>query len=301
MGADKDATDYFRGIMAIGERSERVLALTEHIIRMNAGHYTVWSVLWISSLPNSFVSLPPLLRSYRYDTLLALKHPLDQELKLMDEITLKHIKYYQVWHHRRLLQTHLRLPAPEINFISKVLATDDKNYHTWAYRQWLLTHFDEQELWEEEWDFVDATLSMDVRNNSAWHHRFFLVFETGIRPGEQDREAVKERELRYVKERISFVPNNPSAWNYLRGCVEKFGMSRGELRLFVEYYITKRESKEDQDEDEEEQDVIDLENPKPGAEADLPCTLALEFMADIYEEEGAIGKATEVRICSGHV
>jgi len=42
--ADKDATNYFRGVMATGERSERVMELTEHIIRMNPAHYTVWFV-----------------------------------------------------------------------------------------------------------------------------------------------------------------------------------------------------------------------------------------------------------------
>jgi protein farnesyltransferase/geranylgeranyltransferase type-1 subunit alpha len=39
---DKDAMDYFRGIATIGEHSERVLQLTEHIIRMNPAHYFVW-------------------------------------------------------------------------------------------------------------------------------------------------------------------------------------------------------------------------------------------------------------------
>jgi protein farnesyltransferase/geranylgeranyltransferase type-1 subunit alpha len=42
--ADKDATDYFRGIVRSGEKSERVLALTEHIIRLNPAHYSAWSV-----------------------------------------------------------------------------------------------------------------------------------------------------------------------------------------------------------------------------------------------------------------
>jgi protein farnesyltransferase/geranylgeranyltransferase type-1 subunit alpha len=42
--SDKDAMDYFRGIATIGEHSERVLQLTEHIIRMNPAHYFVWWV-----------------------------------------------------------------------------------------------------------------------------------------------------------------------------------------------------------------------------------------------------------------
>ena len=39
---DKDATDYFRGIIKTGEMSPRALELTEKIIRMNAGHYSAW-------------------------------------------------------------------------------------------------------------------------------------------------------------------------------------------------------------------------------------------------------------------
>lgn len=41
---DKDATSYFRAVVAAQERSERVLDLTEHIIRLNPGHYSVWWV-----------------------------------------------------------------------------------------------------------------------------------------------------------------------------------------------------------------------------------------------------------------
>lgn len=40
--ADKDATDYFRGVLKTGEMSPRVLQLTEKIIRMNPAHYTAW-------------------------------------------------------------------------------------------------------------------------------------------------------------------------------------------------------------------------------------------------------------------
>lgn len=39
---DKDATDYFRGVVKMGEMSERVLELTEMIIRMNPAHYSAW-------------------------------------------------------------------------------------------------------------------------------------------------------------------------------------------------------------------------------------------------------------------
>lgn len=39
---DRDAMDYFRAAKAVGEQSERVLALTKDIIDMTPGHYSVW-------------------------------------------------------------------------------------------------------------------------------------------------------------------------------------------------------------------------------------------------------------------
>ena len=153
----KDAAGYFRAIVKAGERSPRVLELTEAVIRLNPGHYSAWQ--------------------YRYDTLVAIDAPLETELKLMDELAVKYLKSYQVWHHRRLLVTLMRKPRPELTFITRSLAEDSKNYHTWSYRQWLLVYFKEDEsLWTGELDFVDEMLGQDVRNNSAWHHRFFVVW-----------------------------------------------------------------------------------------------------------------------------
>lgn len=134
-------------------------------------------------------------RQYRYKTLMATKAPLDIELRLMDELAVKYLKTYQVWHHRRLILTETRNPAPELAFIARSLKVDEKNYHTWSYRQWLLAYFNDDELWEGELAFVDHMLAEDIRNNSAWHHRFFTVFQSGTRKGDEDRDAVLRREL----------------------------------------------------------------------------------------------------------
>ncbi|CAG8618215.1 16435_t:CDS:2, partial [Acaulospora colombiana] len=172
-------------------------------------------------------------RQYRYDTLMELQYPLEEEMKLMDELALLHLKHYQVWHHRKLITLKLKKPGRELTFIAKVLAVDAKNYHTWAYRQWLLTYFDDDDLWQFEMPFVNLMLDQDVRNNSAWHHRFFVAFDSGVRTGDEDREAVLRKELNYVKEKISIAPNNLSAWNYLRGILDKAKRNYGTLREFV--------------------------------------------------------------------
>jgi protein farnesyltransferase/geranylgeranyltransferase type-1 subunit alpha len=40
--SDKDATNYFRAIVKAGEKSPRVMELTEGIIRQNPAHYSAW-------------------------------------------------------------------------------------------------------------------------------------------------------------------------------------------------------------------------------------------------------------------
>jgi protein farnesyltransferase/geranylgeranyltransferase type-1 subunit alpha len=129
---------------------------------------------------------------------MALKSPLDVELQLMNEIAVKYLKTYQVWHHRRLILTQTRKPVPELAFIGRSLDVDEKNYHTWSYRQWLLAYFNDDEMWSGELGFVENMLKRDLRNNSAWHHRFFVVFQSGVRKGEEDRDVTLRRELTYV-------------------------------------------------------------------------------------------------------
>jgi protein farnesyltransferase/geranylgeranyltransferase type-1 subunit alpha len=58
-----------------------------------------------------------------------------------------------------------------------------------------LAEFNEDELWRDELAFAEQMLSDDVRNNSAWHHRFFVVWDSGVRAGEEDRDTVLRREL----------------------------------------------------------------------------------------------------------
>ncbi|KAI0918370.1 hypothetical protein AcV5_002375 [Taiwanofungus camphoratus] len=267
----KDATDYFRGIVKTGEMSPRVLQLTEHIIRMNPAHYSAWQ--------------------YRYKTLLAHKSSLEDELRLMDAFAIEFLKTYQVWHHRRLLLTalgSLDVAAAELDFISCALDTDAKNYHTWSYRQWLLAHFnDEERLWKGERGWAEELLERDVRNNSAWHHRFFVVWGSGVRKDDENRHAVLRRELTFTKEKIALAPNNPSAWNYLRGVLEHTQTPFASLTAFVQPYTAAQPPA---------QDVLDLENPPPSAGAELPCVNALEFLADIYEQEGGAQTAKAAQI-----
>lgn len=149
----------------------------------------------------------------------------------MDVLVKEHLKSYQVWcvpprpcrvltrrrQHRRNVVTVLESSSRELAFTTKALSYDAKNYHTWAYRQWALCHFfspattpapastkvtstaasdlaSHDAVWAGEIEYVDSLMQDDVRNNSAWNHRFYVAFESG-QGGEL--EAVTKREIEY--------------------------------------------------------------------------------------------------------
>jgi len=96
-----EAMGYLRAVMAKNEFSERVLSLTEHIISMNPAHYTVWL--------------------YRAKTVSEIGRSLKDEIAWLNPTALKHLKNYQIWHHRHTIIDALGSPEGEPEFISQML------------------------------------------------------------------------------------------------------------------------------------------------------------------------------------
>ncbi|KAF2200810.1 farnesyltransferas-like protein [Delitschia confertaspora ATCC 74209] len=236
-----EAMGYLRAVMAKEEHSERVLDLTEHIIEMNPAHYTVWL--------------------YRAKTLKELNFDLKTEIEWLNPAALKHLKNYQIWHHRQTIISQLNDPAGETDFIDTMLGPDSKNYHVWSYRQWLVKQFG---LWkgeegQKELDWVDGMIGDDVRNNSAWNHRWFVVFgcgEENIRD-----EAIVNREMGYAKAAIHKAPQNQSPWNYLHGIIRGSKTALSSLKDFALQFAS-------------------LENPD-----DVHSSHALDLLAMIYAQD----------------
>ncbi|KAM0746101.1 protein prenylyltransferase [Meredithblackwellia eburnea MCA 4105] len=261
----RDAMDTFRSLVSTSEKSARGLELTEHLIRMNPGHYSIWN--------------------YRSKILLETKADLSKELDLMDELIKEHLKSYQVWQHRRTVVQALGDPSRELPFTTRALSFDSKNYHTWAYRQWVLLQFfpANEEVWEGEQRYADDLVGRDIRNNSAWTHRFFVRFESGL--WESRLKDVAEEEIEYAKEKLAISPNNPSAWNYLRGILKRTSTPLSSLIDFVRPFTISPPSSGSgssfESEKEGESEVVE----NAGGPT-LPAPLAIEFLADALVESG---------------
>ena len=155
------------------------------------------------------------------------------------------------------------IPAEETDFLAQVLSKDSKNYHVWSYRQWLVKHFN---LWAEdgpggeiELDYTDELIKADVRNNSAWNHRYFILYN---KPGQTSLPVpVIEREILYAKEKIQLAPQNQSAWNYLKGVLRYAKRSIRELKSVAQKYAN-----------------VD-------GSFDVTSSYALDVLADIWAEE----------------
>lgn len=64
---------------------------------------------------------------------------------------------------------------------------------------------------ENELDFVDRLISHDMRNNSAWNQRYFVINNS-----DPNNDTI-EKELSYTFDKIKILSKNESAWNYLKG------------------------------------------------------------------------------------
>ncbi|KAK8197593.1 uncharacterized protein BKA78DRAFT_350040 [Phyllosticta capitalensis] len=208
----EEAMSYLRAIMAKNEMSERAYELTEAIIDANPAHYTVWL--------------------YRARIVLHMNKDLHAEMAWLNEVALRNLKNYQIWHHRQTIINKIGSAEGEQDFIKTMLEKDTKNYHVWSYRQWLVRRFD---LFEQgELEAVEELLEQDVRNNSAWNHRWFLVF--GGNTENFGQKKILDREIEYAKGAIKRAPQNQSPWNYLRGLLQHASLPKATLKdLALEY------------------------------------------------------------------
>lgn len=206
-------------------------------------------------------------------------------------------------HHRQLLVSLLASPpTTEPEFLTHILSFDSKNYHVWTYRQWMCRRFPDPFLTTDaELRAIDALIADDVRNNSAWNHRYFVNFGAeelaaieaaggnrrdvvgsgaavkGAGAGGVVDEDVVEREINYAKDHIAWAPQNPSPWNYLRGVLVRAGIPVTDMQVFCEGFVGGRGATGD---------LTHLLSPD-----NVRSSHALDWLADIYRLDGNLERS----------
>lgn len=260
--------DYFRAIQQRKEYSQRALELTADVIQHNSANYTAWY--------------------YRRRCLKNLDSDLFEELDFTHSWACGCPKNYQVWYHRRWLIAEIasqlrsgsaseaeaadeirQLAIQELAFHLDVMNMnkDYKNYNGWSHRVFIARQFD---LWEHELVFVESLLVNDVRNNSAWNHRFTVLRNTAW----PWSEAVRQRETAFALDSLRACAQNESAWNYLAAFHGK-GEGKAPWGSVPQIAAFCHEL---------------LAAPSP-ASGELSCRFAAEVLAQLHEERGELSEA----------
>lgn len=123
-------------------------------------------------------------------------------------------KNYQVWHHRQCLVALLGDECGELDCMVGDFQEEPKNYHAWQYRQWLVRTHGTGRLVDEV-RLVEELLRLDPYNNSAWNHRYFLLFSGTMDGVDLARPDWWAQERAYVRAKLALDPENPSVLLYL--------------------------------------------------------------------------------------
>ena len=131
----------------------------------------------------------------------------------------KNPKNYQVWNHARLVSAALCASEDDRG------AWAEPDPHEARPRRGREEHprVDAQavvarafDLWRAEPAAICGGCPKDVRNNSAWSHRFVAALGEGSSDDKADAAEIARREMGYAETKLRLAPDNESAWNYLR-------------------------------------------------------------------------------------
>ncbi len=171
---------------------------------------------------------------------------------------------------------------------------------------------------------MEKLIEDDVRNNSAWSHRYFCVFgceelevlesdenlkakeplirkdlfsqrNGGTRASEEGnllpvKDSVGDREVDYAKQIIERTPQNPSPWNYLKGVISRCDIPQSDFEEFCESFVRGNERSEAETDDDEECEL--------DFEADtVRSSHAIAWLAEIYADEKTEDGKEKARRC----
>nr|ACO11797.1 Geranylgeranyl transferase type-2 subunit alpha [Lepeophtheirus salmonis] len=142
---------------------EEALKLTNGVLHGNPDLSTLWN--------------------FRKEIYLGSQKKSDEILQAECEITKRCLeiqpKSYCTWHHRLwVLSTYNKDPSfwdLELRLCNTYLTLDERNFHCWDYRRFVLTQRNAPDQHEEELNYSMDRIKTNFSNYSAWHYRSKLL------------------------------------------------------------------------------------------------------------------------------
>ncbi|XP_023245140.1 geranylgeranyl transferase type-2 subunit alpha [Copidosoma floridanum] len=207
----KKAAEFRKGVDFVFQKrknqewDDEIFLLTEKLLVRYPDVYTLWNVRREGFLNNKWSDEDRVER-------------LEKELILTESSLRENPKSYCVWHQRTWIIEQLPNPnyKRELELCKKCLNLDERNFHCWDYRLFIVKKANISD--QEELEFTKTKILNNFSNYSSWHYRSRLlrklypstVHDLPIRADKHDEE------LDLVMNATFTDPNDSSAWFYQR-------------------------------------------------------------------------------------
>jgi geranylgeranyl transferase type-2 subunit alpha len=195
---------------------ENGLKLTEDILFANPDVITLWNL-----------RRKILLNLETFKTLDELDTVYKSELDTTEIALRQNPKSYGSWSHRQwcfLHSTHLNVKSAatnwqnELQLCNKYLDLDERNFHCWAHRQFIVNQAKISKF--DELQYTYDKISANFSNYSSWHYRSKLIKDLYLSTEENTKLKITENffqtEITLIENAVFTDPNDQSAWIYHR-------------------------------------------------------------------------------------
>ncbi|KIM32013.1 hypothetical protein M408DRAFT_64370, partial [Serendipita vermifera MAFF 305830] len=213
------------------EWSEAALQLTEQFLNTNPEHYTIWNYRRDIFTKLVFVSWTP---EDAYQRLVL-------DLRFTTSALKRYPKVYWIWNHRRWCLENtpsgpgtepdskgeegidgweMAVWSQEVLLVEKMLSLDERNFHAWDYRRYILSHCPPslRRSDADELAYTTRRIEKNHSNFSAWHQRS-LVYTSLWKEDPSQRAPALDQEFELVKNALWMAPDDQSGWLYHRWLV----------------------------------------------------------------------------------
>lgn len=147
------------------------------------------------------------------------------ELRVSESALRSSPKSYPSWYHRKwTVQRMIRTMGPDSSEVretlkreaalcAKLLELDDRNFHCWAYRRFVVEALGR--TMEEEMEYTLTKIENNFSNYSAWHQRSAILDSSGT-----DADTL-QKEFELASNAFFTEPEDQSAWMYHRWLVSR--------------------------------------------------------------------------------
>ncbi|OII75186.1 Rab alpha subunit isoform A [Cryptosporidium ubiquitum] len=197
-------------IEIIDDILNKELAFTESLFKNDPKSYNLWSNrAWLLEFIVNFKEADQILLKVMEDYLKNISN--FESLNYIQSFKESLAKYNNF---------KLKLLINELELCNKLFEIDDRNFHCWRHRSFVLCCLRYvsatlswnnflQEMQSQELDFLNRMIETNFSNYSAWHHRILLAFGHKFNSLEDFK---REAELVYTA--IYTEPNDQSIWQY---------------------------------------------------------------------------------------